>query len=89
MPIPRQPRGVRWIATQTATYDILMALFASVVGLSSAWNHATVQPAPLISRREIVSAPTSTIQVERISISEAHQAAITDAIREGRRTDNK
>jgi hypothetical protein len=40
MPIPRQPRGVRWIATQTATYDILIALFASVIGLSSAWNYA-------------------------------------------------
>jgi len=50
---------------------------------------ATVQPAPIITRREIVSAPTSVIQVERISISEAHQAAITAAIREGRRTAGK
>jgi len=41
MPIPRQPRGVRWIATQTATYDILIALFACLIGLSSAWNYAT------------------------------------------------
>jgi len=40
MPIPRQRRGVRWIASQTATYDILIALFASVIGLSSAWNYA-------------------------------------------------
>jgi hypothetical protein len=40
MPISRQRRGVRWIAAQTATYDILIALFASVIGLSSAWNYA-------------------------------------------------
>jgi hypothetical protein len=40
MPISRQRRGVRWIAAQTATYDILIALFASVIGLSSALNYA-------------------------------------------------
>lgn len=39
MPIPRPPRGIRWILVQTATYDILIALFASVIGLSSAWNY--------------------------------------------------
>ena len=49
----------------------------------------TGQSPSLITRREIVSAPTSTIQVERISISEAHQAAITDAIREGRKSAGK
>jgi hypothetical protein len=31
MPIPRPPRGIRWILTQTATYDILIALFASLM----------------------------------------------------------
>ena len=41
MPIPRRPRGVRWIATQTATYDILIALFACIIGLFSAWNYAS------------------------------------------------
>jgi len=41
MPIPRQPRGVRWILGQTATYDILIALFAAVIGLSSAWNYVS------------------------------------------------
>jgi len=39
MPIPRPPRGIRWILGQTATYDILIALFASVIGFSSAWNY--------------------------------------------------
>src|SRR5262245_21017732 len=41
MPIPRQPGGARWIAAQTATYDILIALFASVIGLSSAYNYVS------------------------------------------------
>jgi len=50
---------------------------------------ASVQPAPLITHREIVSAPTSIIQVERLSISEAHEAAIAAAIREGRKTAGK
>jgi hypothetical protein len=39
MPIPRPPRGIRWILAQTATYDILIAVFASVIGFSSAWNY--------------------------------------------------
>jgi hypothetical protein len=39
MPIPRPPRGVRWILAQTATYDILIALFASAIGISSALNY--------------------------------------------------
>jgi hypothetical protein len=39
MPIPRPPKGVRWILGQTATYDVLIALFASVIGLSSAANY--------------------------------------------------
>ena len=41
-------------------------------------------PQPIITRREIVSAPTSIIQVERLSISEAHEAAIAAALRAGR-----
>ena len=38
MAIPRPPRGLRWIFSQTSTYDIAIALFASVAGLSSAWT---------------------------------------------------
>jgi hypothetical protein len=45
---------------------------------------ATAQP--IITHREIVSAPTSIIQVERISISEAHEAAIAAALRAGRQS---
>jgi hypothetical protein len=41
MPIPRPPKGVRWLLTQTATYDFLIALFASVIGFSSATNFAS------------------------------------------------
>jgi hypothetical protein len=44
---------------------------------------------PIITRREIVSAPTSIIQVERISISEAHEAAIAAALRAGRQSAKK
>ena len=39
MPIPRPPQGVRWLFAQTATYDVLIAIFASVIGFSSAWNY--------------------------------------------------
>jgi hypothetical protein len=41
MPIPRPPKGVRWLLTQTATYDFLIAVFASVIGFSSATNFAS------------------------------------------------
>jgi len=41
MPIPRPPQGVRWLFTQTAAYDVLIAIFASVIGFSSAWNYWT------------------------------------------------
>jgi hypothetical protein len=44
---------------------------------------------PIITRREIVSPPTSIIQVERISISEAHEAAIAAALRAGRQSAKK
>lgn len=39
MPIPRRPRGLRWIFQQTSTYSVLIALFAFPVGLASAWNY--------------------------------------------------
>jgi hypothetical protein len=39
MPIPRARKGVRWLFTQTGTYDILIALFAAVVGFSSVANY--------------------------------------------------
>ncbi|HEY3162105.1 MAG TPA: hypothetical protein VGJ78_24255 [Vicinamibacterales bacterium] len=38
MAIPRPPYGLRWIFSQTSTYDIAIAGFASVAGLSSAWT---------------------------------------------------
>ncbi|HXD16022.1 MAG TPA: GAF domain-containing protein [Vicinamibacterales bacterium] len=38
MAIPRPPRGLRWIFSQTSSYDIAIALFASVAGLSAAWT---------------------------------------------------
>jgi hypothetical protein len=41
MPIPRPPRGLRWTVQQTAAYDLLIALFASVVGFSAAWNYSS------------------------------------------------
>ena len=44
---------------------------------------------PIITHREIVSSPTSIIQVERISISEAHEAAIAAALRAGRKSAKK
>jgi hypothetical protein len=40
MPIPRPPQGLRWIVRQTATYDILITVFASAIGFSSAYNYA-------------------------------------------------
>lgn len=40
MPIPRPPKGVRWLFAQTATYDILIAGFASAIGFSSALSYA-------------------------------------------------
>jgi hypothetical protein len=41
MPIPRSPKGVRWLLTQTAAYDVAIAIFASLIGFSSAWNYGT------------------------------------------------
>jgi hypothetical protein len=39
MPIPAPPRGWRWLFTQTPTYQILIALFAAPIGVSSAVNY--------------------------------------------------
>src|SRR5262249_51435482 len=36
MPIPRPAKGLRWLFSQTATYDILVAVFAAAIGFSSA-----------------------------------------------------
>ena len=41
MPIPRPPGGVRWLLAQTGTYDVLIGVFASAVGFSSAWIYAS------------------------------------------------
>lgn len=40
MAIPRPHTGLRWLLRQPATFDILIAVFASVVGLSSVQSHA-------------------------------------------------
>jgi len=50
---------------------------------------ASSQSSTRVTRRDVVSAPADTIQVERISISEAQKSAMTSAIREGRRTAGK
>ncbi|HEV8346312.1 MAG TPA: hypothetical protein VGQ16_07045 [Vicinamibacterales bacterium] len=42
-----------------------------------------------MARREIVSARGDTIQVERITISEAQASLMTSAIREGRKAAGK
>lgn len=39
MAIPRPKRGWRWLLTQAATFDIAIAGFAAVVGLTSAVNY--------------------------------------------------
>ncbi len=39
MSIPRGPKGVRWFFGQTATYDILIAVFAAVIGFTSVANY--------------------------------------------------
>jgi len=36
MPIPRPAKGLRWLFSQTATYDILVAVFAAAIGFSGA-----------------------------------------------------
>jgi hypothetical protein len=41
------------------------------------------QPAR-VAHRDVVSAPSRTIQVERLRLSEAQQSAVASAIREGR-----
>ncbi len=38
--IPRPPKGIPWALAQTATYDILIAGFASIVGFTSTANFA-------------------------------------------------
>jgi len=48
MPIPRPPRGVRWLLAQAGPYDILIVLLASFVGLSAAWNYYS-QENPLLA----------------------------------------
>jgi hypothetical protein len=40
MAIPRQNNGLRWLFIQTGTYDLLIAVFAAVIGLTSAVNYA-------------------------------------------------
>lgn len=39
MAIPRPAKGFRWLLTQTAAYDILIAVFAAAIGFSSADNY--------------------------------------------------
>jgi len=39
MPIPRPAKGLKWLFSQTATYDLVIAAFASVIGFSSAANY--------------------------------------------------
>src|SRR5262249_35578199 len=41
MAIPRPRTGVEWLLNQTATYDILIAVFASAIGFSSAENYVS------------------------------------------------
>jgi hypothetical protein len=42
-PIPRPRRGIRWLASQTSTYDVLITVFASLIGFSAAANYAAQQ----------------------------------------------
>jgi hypothetical protein len=37
--IPRPERGIRWALQQTATYDVLIALFTPAIGVAAAWNY--------------------------------------------------
>jgi hypothetical protein len=48
MPIPRSPKGVRWLRTQTFPYAILSSVFAAAVGGSAAWNLAS-QGRPILA----------------------------------------
>jgi hypothetical protein len=41
--IPQPRQGLRWLATQPATYDLLITVFASTIGFSSAANYAGQQ----------------------------------------------
>jgi hypothetical protein len=41
MSIPRQPRGARWLFSQSSTFDILIAGGASIVGFSAAASYAS------------------------------------------------
>jgi hypothetical protein len=50
---------------------------------------ASSQSPSRVARREIVSARGDTIQVERITISEAQASLMTSAIREGRKAAGK
>ena len=40
MAIPRQKQGLRWLFAQTGTYDLLIAGFACVIGITSAVNYS-------------------------------------------------
>jgi hypothetical protein len=40
MAIPRQKKGLRWLLAQTGTYDLLIAGFACVIGITSAVNYS-------------------------------------------------
>jgi len=50
---------------------------------------ASPQSSTRVVRREIVSAAGDTIQVERLTVSEAHEALMTSALREGRKAAGK
>src|SRR5688500_7415662 len=43
MAIPRPRSGLWWLLSQASTYQILAALFASAIGIASAFNYWTQQ----------------------------------------------
>ena len=79
MTIPRPARGVRWLFFQTASYDILIAVFASAIGFSSAENYYSqgrIRLA-LLTAVGVVGVVCFTLLKQLISLSAARAQAST------------
>jgi hypothetical protein len=87
MSIPRPPRGFGWFFSQTATYDILIAIFASVIGFSAAVNYAAHGHGQVALLTGLATIEPSRIQLasDRVRASRTRSSVAGSAISRRRR----
>jgi len=82
MKIPRPARGVRWLVLQTASYDILVAVFAAAIGFSSADNYYSqgrIRLA-LLTAVGVVGVVSFTLFKQLLSLRAAHAQTSTQEL---------